>query len=191
MTAPCLIALRFVREPGLLSWLIDRGTGGFLKQGARWSHVGILIGGNAVPHEMGSWLFPTTVFEFGARDSVDGSVTGKAGVQLRPQNYARFADQIIINIPITQDEWTAFWALAAKVNGAPYSSATIEGFLLGEQIPDDPKTVAFDCSTLVAWLMLNCSKTLFPQGMAARLREISPNALYDIARVIEFYRHQT
>jgi len=186
MTAHTIV-LRFVREAGLVSWAIDRLTGGFLTVGPRWSHVGIMIGGWEL---RGFGLEPDQEYEFGARNSPDQSITGRPGVQFRAQGYARFADNARVHIPVSADEHQEFWRLARKVNGAGYSRRTIAGFVIGRNIPEDltpdhPR-LAFDCSTLVAWLLLHAG--LMPQEFHYELRQISPNALYDIARMIAWYR---
>jgi len=185
MTARTIV-LRFVREAGVISWAIDRLTGGFLTgTGPRWSHVGIMIGGWEL---RGFGLEPDQEYEFGARNSPDQSITGRPGVQFRRQDYARFTDQSRVHIPVTREEHAAFWRLASKVNGVAYSRRTIEGYLTGINVPERAYGLAFDCSTLAAWLLLNTGDDLMPREFRRELRQISPNALYDIARMIAWYR---
>ncbi len=173
------IDLRFVREHGFLSDLIDRGTGGVLKgNGPRWSHVGSMtVDGK----------------EFGARSGVDKAFSGQPGVQFRPGDYAKFADEDIVSIPVTRTELDEYWRLARLMKGCPYSRRTILGFVVGRNVPDPPtyfhdRTTAFDCSTLQAWLLLHAGANVIWQGFRDELRQISPNRLYDIARDARFYR---
>ena len=132
MTARTIV-LRFVRERGVISWAIDRLTGGFLTVGPRWSHVGIMIGGWEL---RGFGLEPDQEYEFGARDSADHSITGRPGVQFRRQDYAHFADKARVHIPVSAAEHQEFWRLARKVDGAAYSRLTIAGFVVGQNVPE-------------------------------------------------------
>jgi hypothetical protein len=183
---------RFVREPGLVSWLIDRGTGGFLRyRGPRWSHVGlILAGAEIVGLNPRARLVSTQTYEFGARSGVDRAVAGRPGVQFRPYDYARFLDSAIVAVPVTNREWLAFWGLARKIEGAAYSETTIEGFLTGDNVPEHARELAFDCSTLSAWLCLHGLSTALPPAFRGELRQISPNAFYYLARMIAWQRRE-
>jgi hypothetical protein len=165
--------LRFVREHGILSDIIDRCTSGFFNVGPRWSHVGVLAREGRD--------------EFGARSATDKAYSGRSGVQFRPADYAAFVAQDIVRIPVTAEEHAAFWRLAKKTDDAPYSHRTILGFVAGNNDPERKGYLAFDCSTLVAWMLLHSSADLMPPAFRGELRQISPNALYDIARVIAFY----
>ena len=48
--------------------------------------------------------------------------------------------------------------------------------------------ISFICSVVVGWLLLHFSPGVMPPEFREELREISPNNLYDMARVIAFYR---
>ncbi|HEX3884733.1 MAG TPA: hypothetical protein VHW66_18920 [Stellaceae bacterium] len=181
---------RFVRSPGLVSWLIDRSTGGFLAyRGPRWSHVGVLVRGGDV-RSLGPAveLEDDAVYEFGARYAVDGALAARPGVQFRPEAYAGFAATETVRVPVTSHEWIAFWCLALKTEGAAYSERTVEGFVEGVNVPGRPRELAFDCSTLGCWLALHGCRELIPPEFQGELRQMSPNGFYYVARMSRFYR---
>lgn len=161
------ITLRFVTERGVLSGLINRGTGSL-----GFSHVGALTFDGR---------------EFGARDAVDHAPRGKPGVQFRPADYATFTREVRVAIPVTRAEGADFWNMARKIEGAPYSPRTILGFVVGRNVPELRDHVAFDCSTAMSWLLLHGPKLLAP-ALQPRLRQISPNELYGIAEQLAFDR---
>lgn len=93
---------------------------------------------------------------WGARDD---RVGGKPpGVQLRPNDYASFAYQIIYTIPTTELEEQSFWAWWESQEGKPYDSRAILGFAFdkswhdsGAWICSAAVTNALQSIDLIAW----------------------------------------
>lgn len=183
--AGLVITLRFVREAGFLSWLIDRGTGGFIEdRGPRFSHVGVIVNGRDVT---GFGLEPDEEYEFGARSDVACSITGRPGVQFRRADYAQFVAQDRVRIPVTAKQRAELWDCARRINGADYSIRTIASFVLGEELLEGRGK--FICSQAAALLLLRSG--VLPPQFRGWLREISPNSLYIAALAIDGRRRIT
>jgi hypothetical protein len=67
----------------------------------------------------------------------DGKLLGSlmdGGVQARPADYAKFALQILVSIPVTDEQYDAFWKDAYSTVGEKYDKAGIIGIALGRNI---------------------------------------------------------
>ena len=89
-------------------------------------------------------------------------------------------------MPSRDVRFAAFDRLISLEVGKPYSHRTILGFVLGHNVPEHQRRLAWDCSTLMAWGLLHAG--ILAPGLVDDLRQISPSALYRIARQIEFDR---
>jgi hypothetical protein len=80
----------------------------------------------------------------------DGQLLGalmQDGVKIRPADYAKFALQIRVTIPVTNEQYEKFWASVNAKVGCAYDKAGILGIALGDNIAG-PGTVF--CSELQA-----------------------------------------
>ncbi|MDE2468830.1 MAG: hypothetical protein KGL35_08820 [Bradyrhizobium sp.] len=164
------IELRFVREADLSSPIIA-WFGGNLG----YSHVGAVlpVGSLRPVWWPRGYAYGRTGYELGARLRANRSLSGKAGVQLRPLDYARFTRQCYVSLPASEEQTARFWALWSAQLGCPYSWRTILGFALGREIHDHG---AWDCSTGIAWATVGCG--VFPEALRPHLQQITPDALW-------------
>jgi len=126
--------IRFVRIADWSSFFIGiKETGGLV-----FTHVGVLTD----PDENG------VRYEYGARLHVDGSLTGRPGVQRRPLDYAKFEYQEPVSIPVTAWEHEHFWLAMDRVAGERYSQRSIFGIAVHFDFRDEH---GFICSSLVDW----------------------------------------
>lgn len=122
-------------------------------------------------------------FEIGARSGVDCSVTGGRGVQRRPENYAPFLREEIVEIPCTHQEYMDFWYALNRQIGCGYSYRTILGLAFGREFRDRGR---WDCSTLMAWCLLEAK--MLPAVLREHLQQVTPNCLYAVAVMMAFQR---
>jgi len=69
----------------------------------------------------------------------DGQLLGallNGGVKVRPRDYEKFALQILVTIPVSDEQYDAFWKDAESHIGEQYDCAGIVGIALGTNIKD-------------------------------------------------------
>lgn len=151
------IRLQFVRAAGISSRLIEwwgEGSGG-------WSHVDALL-----PHDM----------LLGARsDSIGGK---PPGVQVRPQNYAKWLRKLVLEVPATEFQGAQWAHFLGDQIGRQYNIPGIFDFLLGEKPEENGK---YFCSQLQTIALQMCGKL---PGMGIPAAQVTPNALELICRAI-------
>lgn len=112
------ITWQFVRGTGLVSWLIS------WKNDAQVSHVNVV--------------------------TPDGKLLGalqKGGVQIRQPNYDKWKIQILVLVPVTDEQYDKFWAFVNSKVGAKYDEKGILGIAFGNNLQNKSE---FFCSELQA-----------------------------------------
>lgn len=116
------------------------------------------------------------LYEYGARIGVDGALSHKPGVQVRPQAYKVFNLNETLRIPCTDDEHAKFWAALAECEGKAYSELEIIGDAIGHNFR---VRGAFVCSALQTYALTKARIT--PKIERGRAEMITPDWLYGFA----------
>lgn len=143
------LTFQFSRQSGFISWLISYFAHGI------YSHV------DAV--EATGWLY-------GARSDICGKIP--AGVQSRPDGYAKFVVTKRVTIPITDEQEKEFWAFVYGERNKPYDKMAILAFAIDRNWREDD---SWYCSELAARALEVCK--FFSFRLAVPDAKITPDDL--------------
>ena len=99
------------------------------------------------------------------------------GVKIRPPGYDKngFSKELIINLPATEEQKSAFFNFLQKQVGKPYDWRAILSFYSVSQDRDWQEDDSWFCSELIAGAL--AASGLFPQKMAVGFSRITPRDL--------------
>ena len=84
----------------------------------------------------------------------------EGGIQKRPRNYAKFSLELLVTIPVTDEQYDTFWTYANSRVGYNYNKAGILGVALGKSItnPADSFCSEYASECIMAAGIFNIAK---------------------------------